>query len=239
MTNYYASICPHPGTTTIAVIDGIKIHGTTVSDAYDIWEDDHLIVACASYATSSCLEVPEGFESLMEYDVPQDILQIEWKDYQAPRLHPEFWKALIEAAVTNGVQNISVCCVGSHGRTGTALAALMIVHKQMTAAKAVNYVRKRHCDQAVESHAQIDYLVWVEEWALKEGIIKGRGPRPAVRKPKTVVTSTSYTYTGAEAKKAADEYDRIEDEKARIKNVEETAQDNIKQYGWGHYTGEY
>ncbi|MCK5640964.1 MAG: hypothetical protein KAJ19_09215, partial [Gammaproteobacteria bacterium] len=49
-------------------------------------------------------------------------------------------------------------CIGGHGRTGLVLAALAAYTK--TAPKnAIQWVRKHHCDSAVESTSQVNFLV--------------------------------------------------------------------------------
>jgi protein-tyrosine phosphatase len=55
------------------------------------------------------------------------------------------------------------CCVGGHGRTGTALAALMLAtDPQITAKESINNVRKLHCENAIESDVQEKYLAQLE-----------------------------------------------------------------------------
>ena len=52
---------------------------------------------------------------------------------------------------------IHLGCIGGHGRTGMALAALV---KVVTGeVNAIQYVRKHYCEKAVESKAQIDFLM--------------------------------------------------------------------------------
>ena len=47
-------------------------------------------------------------------------------------------------------------CIGGHGRTGTFLAALVSVFGEKD---AIQYVRKNYCKRAVESTAQVQFLV--------------------------------------------------------------------------------
>jgi hypothetical protein len=100
---------------------------------------------------------------------PTARIHIAWPDGGAPPLAPTFWRALID-----GVQgSLCVCCIGSHGRTGTALAALFMAQhgdyqSDETLADVVAMVRKLHCDQAVETHDQVDYL---EKVAAHYGVI--------------------------------------------------------------------
>lgn len=53
-------------------------------------------------------------------------------------------------------KKVHLGCIGGHGRTGTVLAALVLV---MTGNKdAIQYVRENYCKKAVESQAQVHFL---------------------------------------------------------------------------------
>jgi hypothetical protein len=78
-------------------------------------------------------------------------------DMAAPANAKDF-KRLIKYLADNLLQGkkVHIGCIGGHGRTGTALAALVQV---MTGeANAINYVRKHYCKKAVESKSQINFL---------------------------------------------------------------------------------
>ena len=53
-------------------------------------------------------------------------------------------------------KKVHIGCIGGHGRTGLVLAALTSLYGE---SNAINYVRNNYCKKAVESTAQIDYLV--------------------------------------------------------------------------------
>ena len=52
-------------------------------------------------------------------------------------------------------------CTGGHGRTGTALAA-MLIDGTWEAADSIDYIRKHYCDKDVETAAQEDALYLLE-----------------------------------------------------------------------------
>jgi hypothetical protein len=54
-------------------------------------------------------------------------------------------------------KKVHVGCIGGHGRTGTLFAALVKV--MLGEEDAIQYVRDGYCKKAVESKAQVDFLV--------------------------------------------------------------------------------
>lgn len=69
---------------------------------------------------------------------------------------------LAEQVISNA--KVHIGCIGGHGRTGTVLAALVTA---MTGEKdSIDYVRNNYCKKAVESHAQVAYLV--KHFGIKE-----------------------------------------------------------------------
>lgn len=79
-------------------------------------------------------------------------------DMSAPSDVDEFKKMItwLAAQIVAG-KKVHVGCVGGHGRTGTVFAALV---KEMTGnADAIQYVREHYCDKAVESWAQVEFLM--------------------------------------------------------------------------------
>ena len=86
---------------------------------------------------------------------PTKVLQIDWNDREAPEVIPEFWVALSKLLYGD----VMTCCQGGHGRSGTALAALMLVMSpDYSAQDAIVHLRANHCPRAIESLAQHTYL---------------------------------------------------------------------------------
>ena len=55
-------------------------------------------------------------------------------------------------------RKIEVGCLGGHGRTGTLLSALVMAAEGKSALDAIKEVRRRYCEKAVESSAQLELL---------------------------------------------------------------------------------
>ena len=109
-----------------------------------------------------------------------DTIDIKWPDYGIPTVGYRFWAGLwlaIEDMATDPAKNlvnsrIVFCCQGGHGRTGTALAAMYLTQplnkkKIPTVEQAIALVRNQHCNKAIESDSQIDYLDRIYKTRLK------------------------------------------------------------------------
>ncbi len=89
-----------------------------------------------------------------------------WSDMSPPPVHLSFFKSLA-AEVYNGT-NILIHCMGGHGRTGTALAAIIHAALAYKTARALDcsliqgdpiiWLRKNYCNKSVETKQQIEWL---------------------------------------------------------------------------------
>jgi hypothetical protein len=82
------------------------------------------------------------------------VLRLHWPDMTAPSVGLDFWRRLWEL-LPEGV--IVVACCGGHGRTGTALASLLVA-AGMDPDAAIDYVRTTHCTEAIETAEQEEYV---------------------------------------------------------------------------------
>jgi protein-tyrosine phosphatase len=117
----------------------------------------------------------EAFSHLLQFRrKPATHLHIDWPDAGVPPVTPEIWRAIIESVKGN----LAVCCVGGHGRTGTALVALWMAQHydekrdepKPRLSDIVTWIRKEHCENAVETMVQVQYL---RELAVKFGYETG------------------------------------------------------------------
>ena len=91
-----------------------------------------------------------------DYVHSPSVLRIDNPDMGVPPVGYAFWERL---AVLLPVGRVVCCCFGGHGRTCTALAALMIATDlKITAKEAIKNVRDLHCENAIESSTQEKYL---------------------------------------------------------------------------------
>lgn len=94
---------------------------------------------------------------------------VPWEDYGTPYVP---WRAVREvvqdfyAKARAGVR-VEVGCMGGHGRTGTFLAAVvMLADPNMSPEGAVAWVRSNYCHKAVEDRSQDYWLKWFADPSL-------------------------------------------------------------------------
>lgn len=90
----------------------------------------------------------------LNHEICPDVVRFDWPDMTAP-VHARlgFWQSLLHKLPPH----TAIACIGGHGRTGTALAALLIA-SGMDATLAIATVRQHHCNKAIETAGQEAYL---------------------------------------------------------------------------------
>lgn len=100
------------------------------------------------------------------------VISLNWPDMTAPwAVRADFWHKLMLTLPAH----TCFTCAGSHGRTGTALAC-MLVTAGMTSEAAISAVRDIHCHHAVETPGQVGYIQRVAKQFDTAGIIRRQGP---------------------------------------------------------------
>lgn len=86
---------------------------------------------------------------------------IHWPDYSIPSHDLIAFEQLVVAIekAKSGLK-VEMGCIGAHGRTGTALAAIDVMLGQ-DPDEAIKHVRKHHCNHAIESKIQEWWIHWV------------------------------------------------------------------------------
>lgn len=109
-------------------------------------------------------DMPSRFKALKDHldkdeTLPSEILRLYWNDMGTPPAGIDFWSHMWMLLP----EKTAICCVGGHGRTGTAIASLMIA-AGVDYYTALEDVRVKHCNKAVESLSQEQYLhaIYVE-----------------------------------------------------------------------------
>jgi hypothetical protein len=99
---------------------------------------------------------------------PVDQINFDMRDGSAPwEFALEFWQELIRKYKG---KRILVYCIGGHGRTGTVLGAFLAA---AGCEKVIDMVRKYHCEDAIETKTQEQYLDYMEEeWSKADQLLK-------------------------------------------------------------------
>lgn len=83
-----------------------------------------------------------------------DVVRLDWPDMTAPTgIGIRFWQELHRMLPPH----TAVACMGGHGRTGTALAAILVADG-MGGDEAIKAVRGKHCTRAIETREQEAYI---------------------------------------------------------------------------------
>lgn len=121
------------------------------------WADVGLYLD-GSWANLTLLCSP-GFRPRFAQYRPSRLLVYPWPDLGVPREPARFLRALRWALrqATEG-KRVEIGCAGGHGRTGTTLAAMLIL-QGMSPKRAAARIRKTYCHEAIESKGQMQMLL--------------------------------------------------------------------------------
>jgi protein-tyrosine phosphatase len=89
---------------------------------------------------------------------------LDWRDYGLPS-HWEAAAKTITDVFQRAQQNlwVEIGCIGGHGRTGTAVAAMAVLGG-VPADEAVEWVQTNYCKHAVETGMQAWWVEWFAAW---------------------------------------------------------------------------
>lgn len=193
VTGYRAKTCIHKGQDSI-----MQVHGCNIFASSSFYGDEEgaefgLVLNCANTGLTA-MTVPPKMRHLLKYYQPTNrVIKVPWKDFGGPPVTFEFWPALVQELT--GVPDLLVFCIGGHGRTGTALAAIWIAaNPKISGVEAINLVRKVYCVDAIEAVEQVDYLVRMAE-AFGGPSYEGKllDLLPEIKKPAPIVTTNAGT----------------------------------------------
>ena len=153
--------CSHDAAHIIE-IGGVPIY---VADGWGVRKapPGSVVLNCMGVPKSGKADIPDGFGALQAHiDEPRVTeITLDWPDGGLPPVKASFWRALIEACAARKAPLV-IHCIGGHGRTGTALASILIAYS-IPADDAVKFVRDKHCTKAIETLAQERYLDDLDE----------------------------------------------------------------------------
>jgi protein-tyrosine phosphatase len=163
-SNTQYALCRHEPTHVFG-LDGIKYHACSKSKLPWYWNGVTLnllgnnnLLDTVKYINTS----PEwkALEKFSEQDPPlENCVVVDWPDGSTPPVEPGFWKAFHEMCVEKETDPL-IYCIGGHGRTGTALASIMLMCAENTPhpEAVISIIKHTYCDEAIETFKQIKYL---------------------------------------------------------------------------------
>ena len=84
-------------------------------------------------------------------------IAINWPDYGVPDLGREFWLTLVADLSKMEKKKVGVYCAAGHGRTGS-FGAILVALSGIEKSKPVAWLRKKYCEDIVETKAQTVYV---------------------------------------------------------------------------------
>ena len=158
-------------------IEGIEYYA---ADAIGVRDFDGDIV----FNLSGHSYIPSGDSvpnELSEYIVaPYKEVMIPWQDGGIPFVKSSFWRALHDYLKGNNFKSVCIHCEAGHGRTGTALASILVANLSWSMDKAIKYVREMVCRHMVETSEQCHYLVALDQEINGRESIEEDIPDPSI-----------------------------------------------------------
>ena len=136
-----------------------------------------------SFTVSSATDVPDGWscDAYTNKVTPPPLISMDFPDFGVPQVQDLFWYALCDDIVEHGIKSVSTQCAGGHGRTGVQLAILYYllndddVKASVTdAGQLIELIRHLHCDHAVETNEQQNYIARVLDIPAGESVVVER-----------------------------------------------------------------
>ena len=82
-------------------------------------------------------------------------IQVDWTDGAGITQKSLQWLVTVILKYLEAGNRVEIACTGGHGRTGTLLATLLGIVEDLPADKAIEELRARYCEEAVETIAQV------------------------------------------------------------------------------------
>jgi hypothetical protein len=96
-------------------------------------------------------------KALVKWEMPVKEYVLDWPDRGLPGLPKAFWTDLVNYLKKDKLRMV-MFCIGGHGRTGTALASLMVVGLGWKPKEAIEWIHKNYCEEAIETMPQTQYV---------------------------------------------------------------------------------
>ena len=117
-----------------------------------------LNTSLASLNVANLVSGSRRFADLNQYAYHIEEVHLNWDDGSSFAGDVNFWRALYKKLVEFDIKAVCFCCLGGHGRTGTAIAALALSVSDAKADDVIDAIRDHYCKEAIETTTQEEYL---------------------------------------------------------------------------------
>lgn len=93
---------------------------------------------------------------------------INWPDFGVPRFQNLAYEQILGAYSIAKKFNVEIGCIGGHGRTGTILACMTVIDKNIDATQAIDFVRSTYCHHAIETSSQESFVEFFHDRLAQE-----------------------------------------------------------------------
>lgn len=117
-----------------------------------------LVINCgtsSSIKVKQFRSVPDSF-NLSEINVQE--IWLEQSNGTAPKLSRDTWQTIWNQARDQKFKRIVFTCTGGHGRSPTAMAAMMQSVGDCSYETALEHIRNQYCQYVPETKTQLEYL---------------------------------------------------------------------------------
>lgn len=126
-------------------------------DCEDSLNDFDIVLNLSGTRVSKRHEIP--IKALKKWESKEKFTEIclDWPDRGTVTLPKQWWTDLHNHIKQNHLRML-IFCVGGHGRTGTAIASLLVTAFGYSPKEATEWVWSSYCEEAVETNSQIQYV---------------------------------------------------------------------------------
>lgn len=156
-TSGYRQPCPHPGTKELFSIGKRRFAAANSGGISTGEKYAAAVIDCAGVASKTrnlFVDGTDKYKALNDLG-ERDLIRLHWTDMGVPPVGRAFWRRLTRMLPEG---RIVACCIGGHGRTGTCLASILVANDKMCADEAIDFIRDNHCDRAIETIGQENYI---------------------------------------------------------------------------------
>lgn len=174
MTKVVVKRCSHPPE-HIFTMDGVDYYAADQQGATRFNGD---VIINLSSTPNIPYAIPDELRE--HYDIPCEEIMVPWPDFGRPRVKMSFWETIHRVIKHRGWKTVCIHCGHGHGRTGTAMACILVAMCGHSAIEAVDIVREHHCEEAVETSEQCYYIMEVDHQYNDREISEENFPLPSM-----------------------------------------------------------